>query len=145
MKIILLEDVRKQGKKGDILEVKDGYGAFLIKNKQAVVASQGSLNRLNRENEAKATALANDIKEAENIKSKLEKIELKFSVKTGEGDRVFGSVSPKQIAEELKAKGYTIDKKQVKPTTSLSSLGYHNVDIELHKKVVAKLKIELKK
>ena len=145
MKIILLEDVRKQGKKGDILEVKDGYGAFLIKNKQAVVASQGSLNRLNRENEAKATALANDIKEAENIKSKLEKIELKFSVKTGEGDRVFGSVSPKQIAEELKAKGYTIDKKQVKPTTSLSSLGYHNVDIELHKKVVARLKIELKK
>ena len=67
MKIILLEDVRKQGKKGDILEVKDGYGAFLIKNKQAVVASQGSLNRLNRENEAKATALANDIKEAERV------------------------------------------------------------------------------
>lgn len=145
MKIILLEDVRKQGKKGDILEVKDGYGAFLIKNKQAVVASQGSLNRLNRENEAKATALANDIKEAEALKEKLEKVELSFKVKTGEGDRVFGSVSPKQIAEGLKEKGYAIDKKQVKPTTSLSSLGYHNVDIELHKKVVATIKVSLTK
>lgn len=145
MKIILLEDVRKQGKKGDILEVKDGYGTFLIKNKQAVVASQGSLNRLNRENEEKATALANDIKAAEQLKTKIEKIELSFKVKTGEGDRVFGSVSPKQIAEGLKEKGFTIDKKQIKPTTTLSSLGYHNVDIELHKKVTATIRVSLNK
>ena len=137
MKIILLEDVRKQGKKGDILDVKDGYGTFLVKNKQAVVASQGSLNRLNRENEAKATALANDIKAAEELKTKLEKVELSF--------RVFGSVSPKQIAEALKEKGYSIDKKQIKPTTSLSCLGYHNVDVELHKKVTATIKVSLNK
>lgn len=145
MKIILLEDVRKQGKKGDILEVKDGYGAFLVKNKQAVVASQGSLNRLNRENAEKATALANDIKEAEKLKNKIEKVELAFKVKTGEGDRVFGSVSPKQISEKLREKGFEIDKKQIKPTTSLSSLGYHNVDIELHKKVSATIRVLLNK
>lgn len=145
MKIILLEDVRKQGKKGDILEVKDGYGTFLIKNKQAVVASQGSLNRLNRENEEKALALANDIKEAEKLKAKLEKVELTFKVKTGEGDKVFGSVSPKQIAEGLKEKGFEIDKKAIKPTTTLSCLGYHNVDIELHKKVNATIKVLLSK
>ena len=145
MKIILLEDVRKQGKKGDILEVKDGYGAFLIKNKQAVVASQGSLNRLNRENEAKATALANDIKAAEDLKKKLEKVELNFKVKTGEGDRVFGSVSPKQIESSLKEKGFAIDKKQIKPTTTLSCLGYHNVEIELHKKVIATIRVSLNK
>lgn len=145
MKIILLEDVRKQGKKGDILEVKDGYGAFLIKNKQAVVASQGSLNRLNRENEAKATALANDIKAAEDLKKKLEKVELSFKVKTGEGDRVFGSVSPKQIESSLKEKGFAIDKKQIKPTTTLSCLGYHNVEIELHKKVIATIRVSLNK
>ena len=145
MKIILLEDVRKQGKKGDILEVKDGYGAFLIKNKQAVVASQGSLNRLNRENEAKATALANDIKAAEDLKKKLEKVELSFKVKTGEGDRVFGSVSSKQIESSLKEKGFAIDKKQIKPTTTLSCLGYHNVEIELHKKVIATIRVSLNK
>ena len=145
MKIILLEDVRKQGKKGDILEVKDGYGSFLIKNKQAVVASQGSLNRLNRENEAKATALANDIKAADELKKKLEKVELSFKVKTGEGDRVFGSVSPKQIESSLKEKGFAIDKKQIKPTTTLSCLGYHNVEIELHKKVIATIRVSLNK
>ena len=145
MKIILLEDVRKQGKKGDILEVKDGYANFLIKNKQAVVATAGSINRLNKENEQQAQELANDIKEAEKLKGKLEKTSLSFVVKTGEGDRVFGSVSPKQIAESLKEQGFMIDKKQIKPTTSLSSLGYHNVDIELHKKVTATIKILLQK
>lgn len=145
MKIILLEDVRKQGKKGDILEVKDGYANFLIKNKQAVAATAGSINRLNKENEQKAQELANDIKEAEKLKGKLEKTSLSFVVKTGEGDRVFGSVSPKQIAESLKEQGFMIDKKQIKPTTSLSSLGYHNVDIELHKKVTATIKILLQK
>lgn len=145
MKIILLEDVRKQGKKGDILEVKDGYGTFLIKNKQAVVASTGSLNRLQKENEQKAMNLANDIKEAEKVKTKLENTKLVFKVKTGENDRVFGSVSPKQIAEELKSNGFDIDKKQIKPLTSLASLGYHNVEIELHKKVVATISISLSK
>ncbi len=145
MKIILLEDVRKQGKKGDILEVKDGYGTFLIKNKQAVVASQGNLTHLEKENAAKAASLAQDIKDAENLKNKLEKLELTFKVKTGEGDKVFGSISPKQIAEKLKENGYTIDKKQVKTTTTLSCLGYHNVDIELHKKVTATIKVLLNK
>lgn len=145
MKIILLEDVRKQGKKGDILDVKDGYGTFLIKNKQAVVASQGSLNRLNRENEAKAIALANDIKAAEELKKKIEKVELSFKVKTGEGDRVFGSVSPKQIELSLKEKGFTVDKKQIKPMTTLACLGYHSVEIELHKKVIATIRVSLNK
>ena len=66
-------------------------------------------------------------------------------VKTGAQDRVFGSVSAKQIVEELKNKGYSIDKKQVKINNTISALGFHNVDIELHKKVVATIKIELKK
>ena len=145
MKIILLEDVKKQGKKGDILEVKDGYGTFLIKNKQAIVASQGNLTHLQKENDAKAASLAQDIKDAEALKVKLEKVELPFKVKTGEGDKVFGSVSPKQIAEELKKKGFVIDKKQIKPTTSLACLGYHNVNIELHKKVTATIKVLLNK
>jgi len=145
MKIILLEDIKKQGKKGAILEVKDGYGSFLIKNKQAVAASQGSLNRLQKENEQKAMELAKDIKDAENLRAKLETIELSFQVKTGEGDRVFGSVSPKQIADRLKENGFAIDKKQIKPTTNLASLGYHNVDIELHKKVSARIRVLLNK
>jgi len=145
MKVILLADVKKQGKKGDVIEVKDGYGTFLINSKQAIVASQGSLGRLHRENEQKEQELSNDLKEAEKTKTKIEKVELSFAVKTGEGDKVFGSVSPKQIAEQLKEKGYDVDKKQIKVQESLSTLGYHNVDIELHKKVVATVKVALTK
>lgn len=145
MKIILLEDVRKQGKKGDILEVKDGYGTFLIKNKQAVVASKMGLDRLQRENDARAKEEEQVYQNALKEKTKLEKVELSFQVKTGAMDKVFGSVSPKQIADALKEKGFTIDKKQVKEKESLSTLGYHEVVIELHKKVNATIKVHLTK
>lgn len=145
MKIILLEDVKKQGKKGEIITVADGYGNFLIKNQQAVLASSNGVARLNKEKERDRIAEENLIKECEKIKIKLEKEKISFKVKTGDGDRVFGSISVKQISSFLQEKGYNIDKKQIKPTTSLSSLGFHNVDIELHKKVVAVIRVELVK
>lgn len=145
MKIILINDVKKQGKKGDILNVKDGYGTFLINNGSAVLATTNSVDRLDRENKEKEKLELENIKRCEELKKKIEKLNISFKVKTGESDRVFGSISPKQIVEELKNKGYEIDKKQIKTDGSISSLGFHNVDIELHKKVVAKLKIELKK
>ena len=145
MKIILLKDVKKQGKSGDILNVKDGYGTFLINKGDAVLATTNSVGRLDRENKEKEKQEQELIKSCEEIKKKVEKLTISFKVKTGEQDRVFGSISPKQIVEELKNKGYDIDKKQIKIDGSISSLGFHNVDIELHKKVIAKLKIELKK
>lgn len=143
MKIILLEDVRKQGKKGDIIEVADGYGNFLIKGKQAVLASSTGIERLNKEKAQKKKEEEELIKECTKIKEKLEKDTFQFQVKTGKQDRVFGSVSAKQIATSLHDKNYDIDKKQIKINDSLSSLGYHNVDIELHKKVIATIKVEL--
>ncbi len=145
MKVILLEDIKKQGKKGEIINIADGYANFLIKNKQAVPATQTGVDRLNKEKAQKKAELEKHIEECEKIKAKLEKEKIKFQVKTGEQDRVFGSVSAKQIATELNNKGYNIDKKQIKTNTSLSSLGYHNVDIELHKSVIAKIKVELVK
>ncbi|MBQ2946977.1 MAG: 50S ribosomal protein L9 [Bacilli bacterium] len=145
MKIILLKDVKKQGKSGDILNVKDGYGTFLINKGDAVLATNNSMDRLDRENKEKEKQELNLIKKCEEIKKKLEKLTITFKVKTGEQDRVFGSISAKQIVEELKGNGYEIDKKQIKIDGSISSLGFHAVDVELHKKVVAKLKIELKK
>ena len=145
MKIILIKDVKKQGKSGDILEVKDGYGSFLINKGDAVLATSNSVSRLDRENKEKEVKENNLIKECEVIKKKLENLKISFKVKTGEQDRVFGSISAKQIVEELKNKGYNVDKKQVKINNTISALGFHNVDIELHKKVVATIKIELKK
>ena len=145
MKIILLKDVKKQGKKGEIIEVKEGYGNFLIKNKEAVLATTTGVNRLNEEKKQKADLEAQLIKECEKVKKQLENITLTFKVKTGTCDKVFGSISPKQIEEELKTKNFNINKKQIKINNPISSLGYHNVDIELHKKVIANLKIQLVK
>ena len=145
MKIILIKDVKKQGKSGDILEVKDGYGNFLINKGDAVLATSNSVNRLDRENKQKEENENKLIKECQILKNKLENLKISFKVKTGEGDKVFGSISVKQIVEELKNKGYNIDKKLIKINNQISYLGFHNVDIELHKKVKATIKIELKK
>jgi len=146
MKVIFLKDLKNQGKKGEIKEVKDGYGKnFLIKNGYAVMATETGVKRLNEENEQMKKQELENIQKCNQMKEKLEKITLKFKVKTGTQDRVFGTVSTKMIAEELKKKDFNIDKKIIKLDGQLSSLGVHNVKIELHKEVVANLKIELMK
>lgn len=144
MKVIFLKDLKKQGKKGEIKEVADGYGKnFLIKNGYAVLATQTGVKRLNAENEEKRLEENLNIKNCETLKQQLEKSKFRFKVKTGSGDRVFGSVSTKSIAQELKKQGFDIDKKKIKIDTPLTSLGFHNVKIELHKEVVAQIRIEL--
>lgn len=145
MKIILLKDVKKQGKKGDILNVKDGYGTFLINNSSAVLATDNSLNRLDRENKQRDDLEQQNINECEKLKSKLEKLNITFKVKTGAGDKVFGTISAKQIVEELNKLGYNIDKTKIKIDNQISSLGTHIVKINLHKKVIADLKVNLVK
>lgn len=146
MKVIFLKDVKKQGKKGEIKDVADGYGKnFLIKNGYAVLATETGVKRLNAENEEKRLEEKLNIKNCEDLKKILEKAKFRFKVKTGAGDRVFGSVSTKSIAEELKKQGFDIDKKKIKLDNPLTSLGFHNVKIELHKEVVAQIKVELTK
>ena len=145
MKIIFIQDVKKQGKKGEVKEVKDGYANFLISQKLAVVASGTNLSKLERDNENKKTEDNLNRELAKKEKERIEKLTLTFNVKTGAGDKVFGSISVKQIVSELKNKGFEIDKKNVKLTTSMNSLGFHNVELELYKDVVATLKVELKK
>lgn len=146
MKVIFVKDLKGQGKKGEIKNVKDGYGKnFLIKNGYAVMASDSNLKHLeteNLKNEIKEKTL---IKECEEIKKQIEKLVLKFKVKTGKTDQVFGSVSTKQIVSELKKYDFIVDKKQVLLDSPLTSLGFHYVSIELHKQVIAKLKVELVK
>ena len=146
MKVIFLKDVKKQGKKGEIKEVKDGYGMnYLIKNGYAVQATNTGVNRLKKE-QAEAELQENlKIKDCELLKEKLEKIIVEIPVKTGEQDRVFGSVSTKQIVSELRRLGYEIDKKGIEIDSGLSSLGVHQIKIELHKKVIATVKIKLVK
>lgn len=143
MKIILIDNVKGTGKKDEVKEVKDGYGSFLIKNKKAVLYSTKSNEVLNTQIKERNDKEEQLILECTNIKNKLEKDTLEFLVKTGNDGKVFGSISSKQISEELKKKGYNIDKKLI-DRENLNTLGSHIVKINLHKKVVAHLNVVLK-
>ncbi len=143
MKIILIDNVKGTGKKDEVKEVKDGYGSFLIKNKKAVLYSTKSNEVLNTQIKDRNDKEEQLILECTNIKNKLEKDTLEFLVKTGNDGKVFGSISSKQISEELKKKGYNIDKKLI-DRENLNTLGSHIVTINLHKKVVAHLNVVLK-
>ncbi len=146
MNVIFIKDLKGQGKKGELKAVKDGYGVnFLIKNGYAVAATEGNKKHQETLKLKKELEEQDRLKDCEEIKKLLEKTTLIFNVKTGEKDRVFGTVSSKQIVTELKKKGIEVDKKCINTDYSISSLGTHEIKIELHKKVIATLKITLKK
>jgi len=145
MKVILLQDVKKQGKKDDIIEVSDGYANnFLIKNKLAVPYSKRSKEVLETELETRRIDEEKRILECENLAKEIQKKKLIFTLKSGKEGKTFGSVSSKQIGEELKKLGFTIDKKCIHIENVIDTLGCHEVEIELHKKVKFKITIEIK-
>lgn len=146
MKVIFLKDLKKQGKKNEIKEVSDGYAVnYLIKNGYAVKYTKSSNDKLVDEITRNKINEEENIKKALEIKDRIEKETLVFNVKTGKDGKVFGSISSKQICSLLEERGYSIDKKKVMITEALTSLGTFYVDIELYKKVVAKVRVELKK
>ena len=146
MKVIFLKDVKGQAKKGEIKEVKDGYAQnYLIKNGYADKLTEVSYQKyMNDKKEEQEEDLKNR-EEANKIKKSLEKIELIFKVKTGKMDKVFGSVSSKQIKEDLEKLGIFISKKQIDMQEGLSILGYHNVNIQLYKDIYGAVKVKLEK
>ena len=145
MKVIFIKDLKKQGKVNEIKEVSDGYATnFLIKNGYAVKYTKTSNEILNTNiKNAKLEEEAN-IKKANEIKTKLEKEELVFNVKSGKDGRTFGTISTKQIAENLNKLKYQIDKKQIIVDLPLNLVGTHYVKIHLHKTVECNLKIVIK-
>ena len=145
MKVVLLEDVRKVGKKGDVVNVSDGYGQnFLIKNKLAVKETAGAKKILEQQKEEARLQDIENKKNAEALKEKIEGITLEFVLKSGKDGKTFGNISTKQINEKLTSLGYNIDKKMIKTDSSLNLLGSHYVKVALHKKVECNLKVTLK-
>ena len=146
MKVILLSDVKNLGKKGNIVKVADGYGRnFLIRQHLAVEATKKSMEILDEQKLQESLEEKQLEANAEAIKQRLAKLTLEFKVKTGKDGRVFGSVSTKQIAEQLMQKyEIKIDKRKVLDNTAIASLGYTDVKIDLYKnKVIGVIRVHL--
>lgn len=143
MKVILLEDVKALGKKGEIVNVSDGYARnCILPKKLGLEATSKNLNdlKLKKANEAKVAQ--EQLEEAQVLAKKLEAGKVELAIKVGEGGRAFGSVSSKEIAAAVKEQmGYDIDKKKIQLKDAIKTLGTHTVPVKLHPKVTADLKV----
>jgi len=145
MKVILKTDLKKVGKRGEIVEVSDGYARnYLIARGLAVASTEKSMEILSEQKEAEKELDEKRRQEAQELADKLEKMMLTFQVNTGKDGKVFGSVSTKQIAQQLQKQGYKVDKKKFLDTYPVASLGVTKVRVELYKGVVATLNVQLK-
>ncbi len=143
MQVILLQDVKALGKKGEIVNVNDGYARnFILPKKLGVEASGKNLNdlKLQKANEEKvAKQLLDDARE---LAGKLEAGKVEVQIKVGEGGRAFGAVSSKEVSAAVKEQmGYDIDKKKIQLKDAIKTLGTHEVAVKLHPKVTASLKV----
>ncbi len=142
MEVIFVKDLKGQGKKGTIKEVKDGYATnFLIKKGYAVKKTSINLEALEKIKEKENQLDEEKAEQALKLKDILEKEVLVFKVKTGVSDKVFGSVSVKQIKEKLGE--YNIEKNMILIKKPLTTLGFHDIDIILYKDIKASVKVEL--
>lgn len=145
MKVILLKDVKKVGKKDEVKEVADGFGYnYLIKNGLAVAYTKGSKHKLEQQLEEKAKNEAQLEKEAKEIKERLKDMTFEFKLKAGKNGHVFGSISNKQIVQALADQGIAIDKKKIHKEEDIQSLGTTIVKVDLYKnKVIGEIKVHV--
>lgn len=143
MKVIFTQDVKGKGKKGEVKEVPVGYANnFLLKKNYAVEATPGNLKQLELQKKRAKQERQQEIEDAKALKETLSNIEVQVSAKTGEGGKLFGSVSTKQIAEALKAQhDIKIDKRKMDLPNVIHSLGYTNVPVKLDKEVEGTIRV----
>ena len=146
MKVILLEDVKGLGKKGQIVNVNDGYARnFILPKKLGLEANNKNLNDLKLKKANDEKIAQEQLEEAQELGKKIEAGKVELAIKVGEGGRTFGSVSTKEIAAAVKEQmGYDIDKKKIQLKEAIKALGTHNVPVKLHTKVTAELKVVVK-
>src|SRR5277367_1782495 len=145
MEVILKEDVLKLGHRGDVVKVADGYGRnYLLPGKLAIEAT--AANRAVIE-QMKASAVRKSAKEktgAEELAKQLNEVELVFERKVGEHEHLFGSVTSGDIAQQLEAKGFTIDRRKISLEEPLKTIGEYHVPVKLHREVTSHVKVTVK-
>ena len=145
MEVILLEDVKNVGKKGEVVKVKDGLGRnVLIKKGQALEATTKNLNDLKLKKANDDKIAAEHLEQARELGKKIDDSSISVAIKVGEGGKSFGSVSSKEIAEEVKAQlSIDVDKKKVQLKEPIKNTGEYDVKIKLHPQVTATLKVKV--
>ncbi|MBO9131348.1 50S ribosomal protein L9 [Bacillus sp. 165] len=145
MKVIFLKDVKGKGKKGEVKNVADGYAHnFLLKQGLAVEANNANVKTLEAKKKKEDKDAAEELANMKKLKETIEALTVEVHAKSGEGGRLFGSITSKQIADELQKKhGIKIDKRKFEMADAIRALGYTNVTIKLHSEVTATLKVHV--
>ena len=145
MKVLLLQDVKPQGKKGDIVEVNDGYARnFLIRRGLAKEATASVINETNQRRAADEKRCKEELEAAKQAASKLEGTTVEIAIRCGENGKPFGAVTGKEIAEKLTQMGYDIDKKKVVLKDAIKMVGNYHVELKLYAGVTAKVIVAVK-
>jgi large subunit ribosomal protein L9 len=144
MKVIFQKDVKSVGKKGEIKEVSEGYARnFLLPRNLAIPATQGNMNTQDAKEKSKQKKLQEELEAAQSLAKKLENETIQIPAKAGEGGRLFGAVTNKQIAETLNRKKFKVDKRKIMMDEPIRAIGFTNVPIKLHPEVTATLKVQV--
>lgn len=142
MNVILKEDIKGLGKTGDTVKVADGYGRnFLIPGKKAVEATPENIRIVEREKKKLEERLKHNLQEAEELSKKIAESSVTISRQVGEGERMFGSVTPADIAEALEKEGLKIDRRQIHLERPIKELGLFQVPVKVHPEVSTNLKV----
>lgn len=145
MKVILLEDVKSLGKKGQVVDINDGYARnYVLPKKLGIEANNKNMNDLKLKNANDEKIAKQQLEAAKTFAAEMEKDEVIVSIKAGEGGRTFGSVSSKEIATAYKEQcGKEIDKKKIQLTEAIKNFGVYEVSVKVHPKVTGKLKVKV--
>ncbi len=145
MKVILSEDVKSLGKKGEVVEVSDGYARnFILKTKKGVEATAANMNTLKLQKANDEKVAKENYEAAKALGEKLSSVQVEIKVKTGEGGRLFGAIASKEIAAAVKEQqGLEVDKKKIVLDEPIKELGVHRVKVKLHKDVTSELAVNV--
>ncbi|MEC0284419.1 LSU ribosomal protein L9P [Terribacillus saccharophilus] len=145
MKVIFTEDVKGKGKKGQVKEVPDGYARnYLLKNKLAVPATTGNVKVQEAKDNKQHQLELQEVEDAKKLSETLANLTVEVKAKSGEGGRLFGSITSKQIADELKkTHKIKLDKRKIELSEPIRALGYRDLDVKLHPEVTGKVKVHI--